>query len=60
MLTEAQKSHLQHFVINSLSNFIDEEISSEYLVTDEMVNNDDWDTINALKREAIKFIIANL
>lgn len=56
-LTLEQEKELRHFVINSLSNFIDEELCSEYLITDDLVENDNWDEINARKTAAIKFIM---
>jgi hypothetical protein len=59
-LTLEQQKNLRHFVINHLSSYIDEELSSEYLVTDDLVENDSWDEINARKAAAIQFIIDNL
>jgi len=56
MLTDTQTAALRHFVINSLSEFIDEEVSSEYLISDELVENDDFDEINRRKMAAIEYI----
>ena len=56
-LTLEQEKELRHFVINSLSSYIDEELSSEYLITDDLVENDSWDEMTARKAAAIKFIM---
>ena len=56
VLTPDQEIELKHFVINSLSNFIDEELCAEWLITDEMVQADDFDGINERKMAAIEFI----
>jgi len=56
-LTLEQEKQLRHFAINHLSEVIDEELCSEYLVTDDLVENDSWDEINARKAAAIKFIM---
>lgn len=55
-LTPDQEIELKHFVINSLSNFIDEELCSEWLITDAMVEADDFAGINERKSAAIEFI----
>lgn len=55
-LTDHQKTVLKHFVVYSLSNIIDEEISSEYLVSDELINTDNFDEINRIKTAAIEYI----
>jgi hypothetical protein len=59
-LTEEQKKALLHFTINRLSDFLDEELSSEYLLSDDLVEHDKWDEINERKQAAIVFIINNL
>lgn len=59
-LTEEQKKALSHFTINRLSDFIDEELSSEYLLPDDLVEHDKWDEINARKQAALMFIINSL
>ena len=59
-LTEEQKKALNHFTINRLSDFIDEELSSEYLLPDDLVEHDKWDEINARKQAALMLIINSL
>jgi len=56
-LTLEQEKQLRRFALNRLSSYIDEELCSEYLITDDIVENDDWDEINARKAAAIKFIM---
>ena len=55
-LSEEQKARLNHFVTWQLADFIDEELSSEYLVPDTLVEQDQWNTINARKFAAIEYI----
>ena len=59
-LTLEQRALLRHFAMNRLSSYIDEELSSEYLITDDLVENDNWNEINARKAAARKFIIEEL
>lgn len=56
-LTLEQLALLRHFAMNRLSSYIDEELSSEYLITDDLVENDNWNEINARKAAAMKFIM---
>lgn len=56
VLTPVQEIKLKHFVINSLSSFIDEELCAEWLITDAMVEADDFVGINERKMAAIEFI----
>jgi len=59
-LTEEQEMHLTSFINRKLADYIDEHISATFLVTDEMVDNDDWDAINARKRAAIEYIFNHI
>ena len=56
ILTEAQQRCLTHFVVNHLSDYIDEHLCSEYLIDDVMIDNDMDDEINDRKRAALEFI----
>ncbi len=55
-LTESQQRHLRIFVVNQLSDIIDEELHSGYLFDDVMVDNDMHDEINDRKMAAIEYI----
>lgn len=55
-LTPDQENNIKHFVINGLSNYIDEELCAEWLVTDEMLKADDFIAINERKMAAIEYI----
>ena len=55
-LTEAQQRCLTHFVVNHLSDYIDEHLHSEYLIDDVMIDNDMHDEINDRKRAALEYI----
>jgi hypothetical protein len=59
-LTEAQQQNLAKFAQIKLADYIDEHLSGEFLITDEMVDNDDWDAINARKSAALEFILNQL
>lgn len=43
-------------VNHKLVDIIDEALSHQFLITDEMVNSDDWDNINARKRAGVEYI----
>jgi hypothetical protein len=55
-LTDEQKKKINHFVMYSLSEVIDEELCSEYLITDDLVESDNHVEMNARKNAAIEFI----
>ena len=56
VLSEEQKAKLHHFTTWQLADFIDEELSNEYLVPDSLVEEDQWDIINSRKFAAIEYI----
>ena len=59
-LTNEQQQLLQKFVQIRLSDTIDDFITGQFLVPDDLIDNDDWDQINARKAAAVEFIRANL
>jgi hypothetical protein len=59
-LTQSQEQSLDKFIINHLSSFIDEELCSDYLISDELIDQDKFDEINNIKKAAIEFIKSNL
>lgn len=55
-LTDDQRLELRSFVIVHLSDIIDETLSGEWLVPDELVDADNFDEINGRKMAAIEYI----
>ena len=55
-LTDAQQREIRSFVMYQLSELIDESLTAPWLITDEMMNNDEFDVINAKKSAAIQYI----
>ena len=60
LLTQQQQQHLTSFINRKLADYIDEHISGEFLIPDELVNKDDWDAINARKRAALEYIFEHI
>lgn len=58
-LTEAQQQTLLKLTFK-VADLIDDHISGDYLITDDLVDTDDWNEINARKAAALEFIKANL
>jgi len=59
-LTDEQQQRLRHFTQIKLSDTIDEFISGSFLVTDDLVDSDDWDEINRRKASALTYILSQL
>lgn len=59
-LTKSQEQSLNKFIINHLSSVIDEELCSDYLISDELIDEDKFDEINNIKLAAIEYIKNNL
>jgi hypothetical protein len=55
-LTQNQQINLDNFIHNQLSSFIDEELCSDYLITDDLLDNDKFDEINNIKSAALEYI----
>lgn len=55
-LTDEQQREIRYFVIHQLSELIDESLTAPWLITDEMMDNDEFDVINAKKSAAIQYI----
>lgn len=55
-LTQSQQNQLDNFIHNQLSSFIDEELCSDYLITDDLLDNDKFDEINDIKSAALEYI----
>lgn len=56
ILTESQQREIRLFVNARLADFIDEALCAPFLITDEMVDNDEFDVINTKKLAAIEYI----
>jgi len=59
-LTDEQQQRLRHFTQMKLSDIIDEYISGEFLLPDDLVDSDDWDEINRRKASALTYILSHL
>lgn len=55
-LTDDQRLELRCFVYQQLADAIDETLSGEWLINDELITNDDFDEINRRKMAALEYI----
>lgn len=59
-LTDEQQQRLRHFAQIKLSATIDEFISGSFLVSDDLIDSDDWHEINRRKASALTYILSHL
>lgn len=60
ILSSEQKFHLKKFVCHELLEAIDEEISSAYLLSDEVNERDDDKEVTSIRRASVVFITQTL